>query len=410
MARAGRSHFAAWSVAALATGLALGLLLHRSDAAWIAPVADALRTVGRIWISALQLTVVPLVVGQVIVAMLSAQRLGSLGVRTLLVFSAMLLATAAFALLVTPPLLALYSVDRDTVASLMAGVAAPSSGAAAPAEATPLLAWLKRFFMGQYLLYVLLGSVAFALLLRRFTGSGRRAVQTAIEWLARATERLVGALLLAAPLGILALSFGLARSAGGSSFGLLIAFVLITCGVALALSLLLYPATALLGGIPIRRFARAAAPAQVVGLSTRSSLAALPALVEAAHELRLPPAAAGFVLPFAMATVKISRAMSAPIILMFLAHALGLPLGPERLLPFVGSVLLLSWVVPGLPGRGPEAATLPLYLAAGIPLEGVMILEAVDAIPDMFKTGLNVTSMLSGAAIVTRPAAMSGNP
>jgi Na+/H+-dicarboxylate symporter len=128
-------------------------------------------------------------------------------------------------------------------------------------------------------------------------------------------------------------------------------------------------------------------------------------MVEATQELRLPPGAAGFVLPFAMATVKISRAMSAPLKLLFLSFALGLPLGAERLVPFVIAVLLLSFVVPGLPGRGPEAAILPLYLAAGLPLEGIVILEAADAIPDMFKTALNVTGILSAGAIVTRPEA-----
>ena len=399
------SHFSAWSLAALAVGLGLGLALHRSEAAWVDTLATALSSVGRVWITALQFMVVPLVITQVVMALLNTSRLGSLGLRTLVVFSLMLLATAAFALLVTPPLLALYDVDRDTVASLVAGVAGGPPEPAAAGGGSPVLAWLRRFFLGQYLLPVLIGSALFALLVRRSRGTGRAAIQAMFEWLGGIVQRIVGALLLFAPFGVLALSFGLARVAGGSSFGLLAAFVLITCGVALALTALLYPVTALLGGVPIRRFARAAAPAQVVGLSTRSSLAALPAMVEAARELKLPAEAAGFVLPFAIATVKISRAMSAPIMLLFLAHALDLPLGPERLLTFVGSALLLAFVVPGLPGRGPESSMLPFYLAAGIPLEGVVILEAVDAIPDMFKTNLNVTSILSAGAIVTRPAA-----
>jgi Na+/H+-dicarboxylate symporter len=45
---------------------------------------------------------------------------------------------------------------------------------------------------------------------------------------------------------------------------------------------------------------------------------------------------------------------------------------------------------------------LPAYLAAGIPIEGVMLLSAVDAVPDLFKTVLNVTADLSVAAIVGR--------
>ena len=41
-------------------------------------------------------------------------------------------------------------------------------------------------------------------------------------------------------------------------------------------------------------------------------------------------------------------------------------------------------------------------MAAGIPLEGVVILEAVDAIPDIFKTVLNVTGDMSAATILSR--------
>lgn len=398
--RFGRS--AGWSLAALVTGLGLGLLLHRSQEPWVVAGTDTLRSAGRLWIHALQLVVVPVVVTQVIVALLRTSRLGVLGLRTLLVFLAMLLVTMGFTLLVAPPVFALYEIDRGTLQALLAGVAAPEAtpqDAAAPSNP----GWLGRLFLGEYLLFVLLGSAAFALMLRRIGGRALAILQPGFERAAALVNAVVGGLLLLAPLGILALSFALARGAGGSALGLLTVFVLAECLMTVALIVLLYPATAVLGGVPVRRFVRALAPPQAVGMSTRSSLAALPAMVQAARELHLPPGAAGFVLPFALATVKISRAMSAPLKLVFLAYALGIPLGPERLLPFLGGILLLSFVVPGLPGRGPEAATLPLYAAAGIPLEGIVVLEAVDAIADMFKTVLNVTSTMSAAAIVTHP-------
>ena len=45
-------------------------------------------------------------------------------------------------------------------------------------------------------------------------------------------------------------------------------------------------------------------------------------------------------------------------------------------------------------------STLPFYLGAGIPLEGVVLLKAVDAIPDIFKTLLNVTADMTVATVV----------
>jgi len=42
----------------------------------------------------------------------------------------------------------------------------------------------------------------------------------------------------------------------------------------------------------------------------------------------------------------------------------------------------------------------PLFLAIGLPAEGIGILIAVDALPDTFATVLNVTGDLAAAAIV----------
>jgi len=42
----------------------------------------------------------------------------------------------------------------------------------------------------------------------------------------------------------------------------------------------------------------------------------------------------------------------------------------------------------------------PLFLAIGLPAEGIGILIAVDAIPDTFATVLNTTGNLAAAALV----------
>ncbi len=64
-------------------------------------------------------------------------------------------------------------------------------------------------------------------------------------------------------------------------------------------------------------------------------------------------------------------------------------------------MLLLSFSTPGIPSGG-FFATLPAYLAAGAPMEGLVLLKAVDALPDVFKTVNNVTGDLAAAAVVSR--------
>ena len=44
----------------------------------------------------------------------------------------------------------------------------------------------------------------------------------------------------------------------------------------------------------------------------------------------------------------------------------------------------------------------PLFVAIGLPPEGIGILIAVDAIPDVFSTVLNVTGDLAAATIIQR--------
>ena len=44
----------------------------------------------------------------------------------------------------------------------------------------------------------------------------------------------------------------------------------------------------------------------------------------------------------------------------------------------------------------------PLFLAIGLPAEGIGILIAADALPDLFATVLNVTGDLAAAVLVAR--------
>jgi Na+/H+-dicarboxylate symporter len=150
-------------------------------------------------------------------------------------------------------------------------------------------------------------------------------------------------------------------------------------------------------------FARAAAPAQLVAASTRSSLASLPALVDGGtRALGLSEAATGFLLPLSVSTFKLNRTLSAVLKVLFLAHVFGIDIPPARMAAFIATVVILSFTALGVPGGGGAFKTLPAYLAAGVPLEGIIILEAADAIPDIFKTVLNVTGDLAVAVLLTR--------
>jgi proton glutamate symport protein len=168
------------------------------------------------------------------------------------------------------------------------------------------------------------------------------------------------------------------------------------------------PAAAFFGGVSLRSFARAAAPGQAVAISARSSLAALPALIESSRtRLGLPVEITGFFLPLASATFRVGAALGLTTGAVFIARLYGVSLGVPQLVTIVLTAVVTSFSIPGIPG-GSIIAMAPVLASVGLPVEGIGILLGVDTIPDMFRTAANVTGQLAAATIVARGAPTAG--
>ena len=403
------------SLIALAAGLGLGILGHEWAAPAFEKVALGAKAVGAIWVATLQLTVLPLVITHLLAAIsgTGAKSVGKLGLRAFVLFLLMLIASGLFAIFLTPPLVARLSVDADAVRSLSAA-AAPGDGlgpGAAPANAESTSAdWMSKLptnlleaAMKGDIFPLLLFTAFFAVAVTRLPEERYQLLTKIFQGLAEAMLQLIRWVLVATPLGVFALTYMLAFRTGGSVGGVLGAYVLIVSVLLLLFTLLLYPVTAFVGRTNIRKFARAAAPAQMVAVSTRSSIAALPAMIEGGrNHLQLPPTGTGFVLPLSVSLLKVNRPISSIVKLMLVAHIYSIPLRPTAIMLFLATVIIISFGTAGIPQSGPGLKTLPAYMAAGVPIEGVLVIEAVEAIPDVFKTLLNVTGDMSAATVLTR--------
>ena len=127
-------------------------------------------------------------------------------------------------------------------------------------------------------------------------------------------------------------------------------------------------------------------PAQTIAFSSSSSIATLPALVRGAEgELQLPKDVTGFVLPLAVSVFKFAAPVSWTFGALFIAWFYQIPLGPMAYLTIAFTIVFLSFAGPGVP-RGAFLMLAPMFLSIGLPLEGIGILIAVDAIPDIFAT------------------------
>jgi proton glutamate symport protein len=213
---------------------------------------------------------------------------------------------------------------------------------------------------------------------------------------------LVGWVLYFTPVGVFALALGVASQVGLTAVGALGYYLVVTATSMVLLMAAIFTVTVVVGRISPATLARALLPALVVGFTSRSSLASLPAQAEAAtNQLRLPTYAAGFVLPLAVATFKPHGPLNWSTLAIFSALLHGVPMGPAEVLTVVTAATLLSVAVPGIPSAG-MLLIAPVFAGIGIPVEAIGILIAVDAIPDMFKTVANVTGQFSSTVMVAR--------
>jgi Na+/H+-dicarboxylate symporter len=265
--------------------------------------------------------------------------------------------------------------------------------------ANPFRAVVEENYVG-----VLICTALFAFAMMQIIPEKRALLVRVFAAIADTARTLLGWIILVLPVAAFALAFNIGAETGFSIAAGLGYEVAALSTIMIVMTLLLYPLSAIVGRVGIRRFAWAVAPAQTVAAGTRSSLATLPALVEGAEQrLQMRSEVAGFVLPFTVTTFKLSYVVSQPFKLLFLTSMLGLELRPGYLITFVATVFLLSFTTAGIPSGG-QLLTWPLLMSAGIPVEALVMLKVADAIPDIFKTVLNVTADMSVATIVARVA------
>jgi Na+/H+-dicarboxylate symporter len=243
--------------------------------------------------------------------------------------------------------------------------------------------------------------MAFALALRRVSGPAREVVARTFEAIRETAVVLIGWILAVAPIGVFALVLALTSRLGAAAAGALGYFVLIACVLVIVATLALYVVVAAVGRTSVRAFARAIAPAQAVGFTTRSSLAALPALVAGAEKLGVPAALSGLVLPLGVSVFKYASPIVRIVGTFFVAKLYGIELGPAQIAAIAAALGVLSFYSPGIPSGGLFVMS-PIYLAFGLPIEGVGILIALDFIPDMFLTTANVTADLAVPVLLAR--------
>ena len=160
-------------------------------------------------------------------------------------------------------------------------------------------------------------------------------------------------------------------------------------------------------GLNPLKFFRGAAPGMQVAFVSSSSFASMPVAMRAVtHNLGVDKDYAAFAVPLG-ASIKMDGcgAIFPALTSIFVAQYFGLQLEPTQYLIILLASVLGSFGTAGVPGTAIVMVTLVLS-AAGLPLEGIGYLVAIDRVLDMMRTMTNVTGQMLVPVLVARETGM----
>ena len=401
-----------------ATRILLSLLIGLSAGVALAAVAPAAvpgtiaiaEPIGSAWLHGLQMTIVPLVVSLLVTgvaATAEAAKAGRLAGRAIVLYVTFLFASATIAALVTPLILA--------IAPLPAASAQALRGALVGTAKVPAVPPLGEFFAGivptnvvhaaasDAFLSLIIFTLVFAFAIARIAADDRALLVRFFTALRDTMLVVIDWVLWIAPIGVFALTLVVGARAGSGAFGALVHYILVVSSVGVIVTALAYPVALVGARLPVTRFARAALPAQAVAISTQSSLASVPAMLEGARDLGVSVRTAGVTLPLAVAIFRATGPAMNLAVAIYVAAWFGVSLPPATLAVAVVVATLTSLGSVSLPGTvSYVSAIAPIAGTIGAPVAPLGLLVAVETIPDIIRTVGNVTMDLATTAWLGR--------
>lgn len=213
--------------------------------------------------------------------------------------------------------------------------------------------------------------------------------------------------MLVAPLGV----FGLMADATGTfGFDMLLKvgnLFWVNLIAAIIILLLFYPLTLkLFSKIKLAHFFRSMIRPQVVAFSTSSSMATLPVTMETCEEkLGVSKETTSFVVPLGATINMTGNAIYYTLVALFFAQLYNIDLTLAQYVAITITASVGSVGQAGVPG--PTLLVVAVLVSAGIPIEGLPLLYALDRVFDMLRTVLNITGDAACAVIVDKQAAKS---
>src|SRR5437667_5669794 len=406
-----RSHV--WMTIGLAAGLVLGLVAAATRLPALLAAAASLRPLGTLFLNLRSMVVIPLVVTALfagVAGLGSMRHVGRLGIRTLGFFWATTLAAIVIGFVLAALFLPLAGVTPDQQAALRQAALADSGVVRHAAEQIPTGARFLvelipanpvRAAVDGNLLPLIVFTTICAVSAAGLPEEKRRTLTDVADVATGALIRIVGWVLLLAPLGIFALVAGAVAQFGWSLVKTMAVFVLaVIAGLAVFIAGVLLPAVILVVRVKATRFLKASWPSMAMAFSTTSSLATLPTMLAAAEQdLKISRTVASFALPLGASINRSGSALFQAVAILFAARLYGVALGVPEMFQAGAAVFLASLTVASVPSAS-IVSLAPAFPATGLALAVLTLLIGLDRIPLRYLTISNVTGSLTGATVV----------
>ncbi|MBQ2417645.1 MAG: dicarboxylate/amino acid:cation symporter [Alistipes sp.] len=389
-----------WILVAMAAGVVAGVAMGEG-AAMFAPL-------GTLFIQLIKMLVVPLVAVSIVsgAATLggsrSAGKIGVVSIGYILLTTVISIVIAIAAGLIFKPGAGL---SAEGIGAINAASAATEATATTPGfwqtvigmiPSNPIQAFAEGNILQIIVFGLFLGFGIAALQQNR-----REKVVAGLNYILEALIWCIGKVMLVAPIGV----FGLMAEATGT-FGfdvlLKVANLLwVDLLAVLVMGLAVYPMTvALLSKVRISDFFKAMMRPQIIAFSTASSMATLPVTMAACDNMGVSKQCSGFVVPLGATINMTGNAIYYTLVAIFFAQFYGIELTMVHYVAITVTASLGSIGQAGVPG--PTLMVVAVLVSAGIPIEGLPLLYALDRVFDMIRTVLNITGDAACAVVTDR--------
>ncbi|HGG58886.1 MAG TPA: dicarboxylate/amino acid:cation symporter [Gammaproteobacteria bacterium] len=387
-------------------GMALGLLvgLAINLAGWNAPggfihdylVNGLFLVVGKMFVNALKMLVVPLVFFSLICGVCGIGNLSALG----------RVGSRAFALyLMTTAIAIATAIFFAALAGIGKGMHFSTESTFSGKEAPPLTDVLINIVPGNPIAAMADGNmlqiIFFSILLGISMLMVGKKAASFIEGAEIANEimmKMVTLIMAAAPYAVFALIARSMAELGLDLLGQLAGYVLVLVGALMIhLFVTLMLTLKLFSGLNPAMFLRKIRNVQVFAFSTASSSATIPVTLRTVTQrMGVDNAVASFTVPFGATINMDGTAIMQGVATVFIANVYGVDLGLGGYLTVIVMAVLASIGTAGVPGVGLIMLSM-VFTQVGLPVEGIGLILGVDRLLDMIRTAVNV----SGDAVVS---------